>query len=79
MGKTEKCGDDEEEEERKKERSKIASPCKNVYLTVVPVHNFAPCVVFPHLCVVLCWCDILFYVVCFLVVSRTLFPYFFLS
>lgn len=32
---------------RKKERSKIASPCKNVYLNVVPVHC---CVVFPHPC-----------------------------
>ncbi len=54
----------------KKDRSKIASPCKNVYLTVV--HCFAPCVVFPHLCVILCWCDILFYVLCVFVLCAAL-------
>ena len=43
------------------------------------MHRFTPCVVFPHLFVVLCWCDILFYVLCvFRVVCCTLFPYLFL-
>lgn len=35
MRKTEKCGGDEEEEKEKE-----ASPCKDVYLTVVAVHCF---------------------------------------
>lgn len=47
----------------KKERSKIASPCKNVYLTVVPVHRLL-LVLCSLTCVVLCWCDILFCVLC---------------
>lgn len=64
---------------RRRKEAKIASPCKDVYLTVVAVHCFALCVVFPHLCVVLCWCDILFYVPCVFVLSATLFPYLFLS
>lgn len=68
LGKKEKCGDVEEEEKRKKE-PKIASPCKNVYLTVIPVHP--PLVVFYFPCV-LCRCDILFRPVCFCVVCRTL-------
>lgn len=49
---------------RKKE-AKIASPCKNVYLTAVPVHCLL--LVLSSLTRVwcLCSCDILFYVLCF--------------
>lgn len=77
MGKTEKCGDDEEEEEERKKEAKIASQCKNVYLTVVPVHCLL-LVLCLLICVWLCVGEVfLFYVLCF--VCRTLFHYLFLS
>lgn len=64
---------------RRRKEAKIASPCKDVYFTVVAVHCSAPCVMFPHLFVVLCWCDISFYVPCVSVLSATPFPSPFLS
>lgn len=57
---------------RRRKEAKSASPCKDV-------HCFAPCVMFPHLFVVLCWCDISFYVPCVSISSATLFPSPFLS
>lgn len=79
-GRQKKCGDDEEEEEERKKEAKSLLHVRMCTTLLFLCTVFAPCVVFPHLCVVLCWCDILFYVLCVFVLCAALyFLTFFLS